>query len=138
MRKVLSIVIVGLILVSGMHLSLATHLCGGKVAAVKWSLTGQFATCGMEECDHPASNHENYSTDCCKNLISFFSVDQNYTPSAFQIQELSKSTSQFPVCNIEQVSENLPHLYSIFTDTSPPDEIIARSVDLAELCVFRI
>ena len=138
MRKVLSIVIIGLILVSGMNLSLATHLCGGKVAAVKWSFTGRFATCNMEECDHSNSNHENYSTDCCKNLISFFSVDQNYTPSAFQIQDLAKSTIHCHVCYTKQFPDNLPHSYSIFTDTSPPDEIIARSVDLAELCVLRI
>jgi hypothetical protein len=138
MRKVLSIVIVGLILISGMHISMATHFCSGKIAAVKWSFTGQFATCGMEECDNHGSNHENFSTDCCKNLISFFSVDKNYTPSAFKIQELAKSTDSFPVCNIERISDNLPHSYTIFTDTGPPVELIARSVDLAELCVFRI
>jgi hypothetical protein len=138
MRKLLSIVVVGLILVSGMHLSMATHFCGGKVAAIKWSFTGQFATCGMEACDHSGSNHEYYSTDCCKNLISFFSVDQNYTPSSFQILEVTKSSNPFPVCNIERISDKLLHSYTIFTDTGPPDEKIARSVELAYICVLRI
>ena len=37
MKKLFSILFAAMILLSGMHLSLATHLCGGEISAVKLS-----------------------------------------------------------------------------------------------------
>lgn len=83
MRKVLSILFALLILISGLHLTVASHICGGELAAVKWSVTGAKATCGMEEGTAPScpANGE-MNTNCCKNIVTSCTADSNYFPVA--------------------------------------------------------
>src|SRR5512138_2236142 len=84
MKKVLSIVFAGLILLTGMHLSIAAHLCGGEVASVKLSFSGQEATCEMEMPKECSVHNELTASGCCKNKVSYYSVDKNYSPSSFE------------------------------------------------------
>ena len=48
MKKIVSAFLALLLLISGMHLSVASHYCGGMLAQVKWSFDKELATCGME------------------------------------------------------------------------------------------
>jgi hypothetical protein len=51
MKKGTSISLVILILTGMLHLTVANHYCGGKIAASKVSSSGQLANCGMEGTD---------------------------------------------------------------------------------------
>jgi hypothetical protein len=49
MKRIFPILFSLLGFLSGMHISLATHYCQGKIAATKFSFYGEKASCGMED-----------------------------------------------------------------------------------------
>lgn len=138
MKKVLSILFAGLILITGMHLSIAAHFCGGEMASVKLSFKGQEATCGMEIVSSCPTHKELTSSSCCKNKLSYYTVDNNYSPSSFQINEVVKK----PVHVIASTFVNPLYspllVYHTFTNISPPELAISNAVKLPDICVFRI
>lgn len=138
MRKILSILFAGLILLTGMHLSIAAHFCAGEVASVKMSFTGQEATCGMEMPTDCPVHHELTSSGCCKNKVSYYSVDKNYSPSSFDSNLAFKKFTH----TIASLLVNPQHSYILdfrtYTNISPPGEAIANAVHLPDICVFRI
>lgn len=138
MKKLFSISFLFLILLSGMHLSIATHLCEGEVAAVKWSFSGEKATCGMENPKQSCPIHNSIASDCCKNEVVVYSVDNNYNPSSLQIKETDKNLLQ--VFAIPESISIHPFASSncLYTNISPQDKLLASAVRLADICVFRI
>ena len=138
MKKLLSILCAALILLSGMHLSFAKHICGGEISATKWSIFEEKASCGMESDNKAKPTENSFTSDCCQDQISFYSVDTNYKQSFTQTNE--------PVNHLLQVytlPKVLAFLYSPTktisnTDVQPPGEYIASAVSLPDICVFRI
>jgi len=139
MKKLFSILFVALILLSGVHLSLATHLCGGELSAVKLSFAHEKASCGMcaEELT-PATEMSIESESCCKDEMSFFAVDSNYSPSTFQINQPTHQLLQ--VFNIPKtIGIQFNHTNpTTNTNVQPPGNYIASAVSLPDICVFRI
>lgn len=82
MKKGVSISLILLMTAAMLHISVATHYCGGKIAASTVSLTGKLANCGME-------NSENelpfpgiiFSEHCCDDILTLFETSDNYIPS---------------------------------------------------------
>jgi hypothetical protein len=89
MKKILSILFASLILLSGLHFTVASHICCGQLAAVKYSVTGEKATCGMEEVNSYPANGLIHS-DCCKNNITICTSDGNYFQSPTFVQGIAK------------------------------------------------
>jgi hypothetical protein len=127
-----------MILLSGMHLSFATHICSGELSATKWSIFDEKATCGMESSKAAKPVENSFSSECCQDQISFYSVDNNYSPSTTQINE--------PVDHLLQVFD-IPKVIGIqfpYTNSTsntyvqPPGNYIASAVSLPDICVFRI
>lgn len=138
MKKLFSISFAILIFLSGMHFSIATHICGGEVAAVKWSFSGEKATCGMETPIQTYPAHKGIASNCCQNKISVYTIDNNYNPSTFQIKEVTKNLLQ--VFNVP-VSISLYSFIatsSLSNNTVPPDIALTSAVSLADICIFRI
>jgi hypothetical protein len=138
MKKVFSILFAALILVSGMHLSIATHICGGKVAAVKWSVSGQKATCGMENTKQTCPSHNGIQSNCCHNKIAFFTVDNNYNSSTFLVKDIVKVVDHIFAIPVNLATNTTLASISLYTNVSPPDKSIANAVSLVDICVFRI
>ena len=139
MKKLFSILFAGMIILSGMHLSIATHLCAGELAAVKWSVLDEKAGCGMDMVKQTNPTEKSYNAQsCCKDEVSFYTVDNNYQPSTIQINK--------PVNQILQVfyipSTIGIHFFNTknFTNThvQPPGDFIAGAVSLSDICVFLI
>ncbi|MFZ4582676.1 MAG: HYC_CC_PP family protein [Paludibacter sp.] len=138
MKKIISILFAILILLSGMHLSVATHWCGGEVSQVKLSFAHEKASCGMcgEEESIPVNGIS--SEGCCKDEMSFYVVDSNFSPSTFQTYQ---PTYQFlQVFDIPKTIGILfLHTNSITNiNVQPPGNYIASAVSLPDICVFRI
>jgi hypothetical protein len=139
MKRILSILFASLILVSGMHLSFATHYCGGKEAASKISFSEQKASCGMEtghdKC--PIHSKNQVDNDCCKDVVSVYSIEKNYSPTTFEFKQFSLNGLHVFIvpASIESLAESSSLLY---TNASPPDNLKASEVSLASICVFRI
>lgn len=139
MKKLFSIVFAVMILLSGMHLSLASHYCGGELAAVKLSVDDAKATCGMQATDKYASAGTSFTAEsCCKDEISDYTVDNNYNPSSLQVNE--------PIVQLLQVFY-IPEIigcpavsttFSHNTNVRQPGYFIASAVSLPDICVFLI
>jgi len=140
MRKILSILFASLILVSGLHISIAKHYCSGESSAFeKISVTGELATCGMEDPkDLAPLQGVNFKAHCCDNEISTLIVDNNYAPS-FSIfkafpQPVLQVYNNIEILNLQQIVSI--DLYN--TNVLPPGNYLASAVSLPDICVFRI
>lgn len=139
MKKVFSISLVLLMLTAMLHLSVATHYCGGKVAASKISLSGKPASCGMEgeEKDMPLPG-TNLISHCCDDVVTFYGIDSNYTPSFSFVPDSYQNNFQVFAIPVGLSANSYKGLNSLYTSVSPPDELMSTSVDLSYICVFRI
>jgi hypothetical protein len=137
MKKVFSILFASVILISGMHLSIAKHICGGEVVAVKWSFSGEKATCGMENPKETCPVHNGIASNCCRNEFAFYAVDNNYCPFSFQIKDITKKLSKIFLVPVNLLFYSTAFPLSSYEIVWPPDKIFARAVSLADICVFR-
>ena len=139
MKKGVSILLVLLLLATMIHLSVATHYCGGIIAAVKFSFSGEPATCGMEfQGNEQPHTGTIMTTHCCDDVLTSASTDNIYTPSYSVFPELLKNNMQaFNLLN------GLPVLpvgvsKSLNTNVRPPGQLLSSIVILSDICVFRI
>jgi hypothetical protein len=139
MKKILSISIALLMLLSGLQLTISTHYCGGVLADSKVSVLGHIASCGMEgttdECTDPG-NH--LKSSCCNDVISLYSVDHNYSPSFSEFKAFSQDNSPVFALPVNITSHSFISINRIDSDVSPPGSLLVNSVSLPKICVFRI
>ncbi len=139
MKRIFSILFALLILLSGTQLTVSTHYCGGELAASKVSVWGGLATCGMEEVTDKCSRAGSHlNSDCCNNTISVYEVDHNYSPSLFEFKTIAQSVLQVFTLPENISFYSLTSLFPIDTNTGPPESLLATSVSLPKICVFRI
>ena len=124
-------------LVSGLHLTLATHICGGEVAAVKWSVAHENASCGMQPLSCDASKSTHLKSNCCQDEIRSFSVDSNYSPSSNQEIKAEKSFVQIFFMPTSFGIDIVSPIRFLSTNFNPPQWISPSEVSLAEICVYR-
>ena len=123
-----------------LHLSVATHYCGGNVAALKVSLTGKLAFCGMEECtekDYPPMETHLF-THCCDDVVTFYAIDSNYTPSISLLSDFYQQDLQVFAIPLALSVNSYTDLIPLYTSVSPPGAMMFTNVDLSNICVFRI
>lgn len=139
MKKVFSISFTLLMLVTMMHFSVAIHYCQGKEFASKLSLTGKMASCGMEDNEKSLPlTGTNFAKHCCDDVVTYFGITNNYVPSYSFIPEFFLYNFQsfaLPAGFYVNYSAYLIHSY---TNESPPGMLMSTSVDLSDICVFRI
>ena len=136
MKKLFSILFAAVIVLSGMHLSMATHYCGGELAAVKWSLDDEKASCGMP-IDHQTLPN-GYNAECCQDQLAFYVVDHNYNPSTLQVNEPTFHLLQVFLIPENTGSSAIATSFSRNTNVQPPGNYIASAVSLPDICVFLI
>ena len=139
MKRIFAILFSLFVFLSGMHISLATHYCQGKIAATKFSFSGEKASCGMEKC---TSNYKakgiQINSNCCIDEISDYLTDNNYTPSGFQYKKSVKTIFQVFLMPVKHNPAVLNFSLSFITNTSPPGYPFIAAMSLPEICVFRI
>lgn len=138
MKKFFAIITSSLILITGMHLSVAKHYCGGEIAEIKISVEGESATCGMEEvltCE--IHNVNGLSEECCSNELTSLGVDQNYSPSEHDNKLIRNiALAQFVI--FQQPSGLTNDLTYNYKSIFPPGKVLTGSKSRADICVFRI
>ena len=138
MKKALSILTIGFILLSGMHLSVANHICGGRNVATKLSFDEEKASCGMKSDLESPCSRPTFSRDCCHDHISDFIVDNQYQPTSFELKKIGFQllhVFSVPIYTILHTHQNTQNLY---TNVIPPGNLAANEVSLSSICVFRI
>jgi hypothetical protein len=139
MKKLFSILIAFIMLLSGLQLTISQHYCGGELADSKVSVLGQIASCGMEsatdECTQPGTH---VKSSCCNDKVSFYSVDHNFSPSFSEFNALANTVLLvFPIP--ENITfHSLTPFNNLYTEVNPPGFLAANAVSLPKICVFRI
>ena len=139
MKKIVSISLRFLMLIALLHLSVATHYCGGKIAASNISLSGKLASCGMED-DHdilPVTG-TNISRHCCDNVLVFVGITGNYFPSFSSVPEPFQNHFQVIGIPADLPLKISAIINTISADASPPGNPLCSSVDLSDICILRI
>ena len=140
MKKFFSILFACLILVSVMHITIATHFCGSELASSeKISVSGELASCGMEDdgdnCSLP-DNH--YSKHCCNDNMVVLAVDNNYELSFSEFKSVSHPSIQAFYIPSGYLKNSISFFNLIRTNVSPPGNLVVSDVSLPDICVFRI
>jgi hypothetical protein len=140
MKKVFSISLSILMLTAMLHISVAEHFCGGKETAMKISLTGKLADCGMEgsEKELPLLPGTNFTKHCCSDLVTLCVIDSNYAPSFSYVPDSYQFDFQFLAIPVELSAKSQSAINSLYTNVSPPWVLMSTNVDLSDICVFRI
>ena len=139
MRKGFSILFILVLLLSGAHVTIAKHLCGGRIAGTKISLTGKLAGCGMEDSGNTCPDHgANIATHCCENQVNTLGFVFDYlTPvSSEPCKNITPVYSSF--LSAEFAYPAIINTYKSFTDSGPPGYYQASFAGLDKICVFRI
>ncbi len=140
MKKILSILFAIVLLLSGLHISMSTHLCGGEVAAVKWSVSHQLANCGMETADVNDQTDKTSveAESCCKNEIANFTVDSNYSGYSLQLNAPTMQLLQvFYIPEVVGLSGDMASA-NMHTNAQPPGVFPVSAVTQPRICVFLI
>jgi hypothetical protein len=140
-KQLFSILTVLLVVTAMLHFSVARHYCGGELVASRISLSGALATCGMEDTgaacpyDHDGDRIESH---CCDDVLTSYSIDNNYTPATKAAAGLSQGKIPAPVMLLESPVRSSFIIHKTWSDISPPGQLMTSSVDLTHIRVFRI
>jgi hypothetical protein len=139
MKRLLSIPLLVLILFSGININVASHFCGGRLAGTKVSLTGEKATCGMEEPGDAHLPNGSITKHCCDNVILSMSMGLNYVPSVnLSVPVNGPGLNHFYVEPESIFGDNGRLLQYLSSVIRPPGSFIPNEVEQQSICLFRI
>ncbi len=138
MKKVLSISLSLLIVLSLLHLTIAFHVCKGEIAQVKVSFSGKKGTCGMENNIAHKSLPISFSNHCCDNGSSVFVIENCYSPDNNQTKNIVQNLIITPFIFLTGSFSYSRFLFSSITNARPPGSELKQSVSLPFICIFRI
>ncbi len=141
MKKAGSISLAFLMIAAILKISVVTHYCGGEKVVSKLSFSAELASCGMEEeseKDLPL-RETFFSNHCCDDSVISCGTDNNYLPSTSFLTE----SYQFNFKAIDFPLRGLVYSFSDiiikYSDASPPPGVLlSTSVDLSDICIYRI
>ncbi len=125
-------------LLTGIHLSIASHFCCGELVGVKFSVANQEASCGMNNHSDPLPLGGLLKKQCCVNDLTRLTVDSNYSPSYFKIADLLPKVIQVFDNPLNNTDCSLALRNISVSVADPPGSTPTNTVDLTEICVFRI
>jgi hypothetical protein len=138
MKKSISILILSLVLLSGMHLSVANHICEGRNVATKVSFDEEKASCGMKSDFETDSKTPTFKKNCCHDEIADFVVDQQYQPTSLEFKKATfHLLSVFPIPT-NTLLHTVANYQTLHTNALPPGNLLADELSLSRICVFRI
>jgi len=138
-KKALSILGVMLTVASAANISVARHYCHGVQVATRVSLSGDHASCGMEESDNscPMGGHS-LSSHCCDDKVSVYGIDNTCINSVYSAPEVTKIRNLIPPVIAHTLLSDLCLPVSEYADTGPPSSVSIPAVDLPVICQFRL
>lgn len=138
MKKVSSILVSILIVLAGLHPSVATHFCRGRLAQVKVSVTEEKASCGMEctASNSKTTGNAHIKKHCCEDYLYTLSVDDtiqsqfDYNPDT-----LERTLSAF--LDLPQYKTLYHYSISPTPFQPPPKLLLSSKVDISFICIYR-
>lgn len=139
MKKFVSIFFALAIILSGTHFTIASHFCGGKFAASKVSLSGKLASCGMEgieeSCPIPGSH---LASHCCYDQQTIIGIVNIFTSPISQLKGNAQNILHGFNLYVNQLLYPITVSKPLYTSFDPTGRFLTSSVNLENICVFRI
>ena len=122
-----------------LHISVATHYCGGEEVATKVSLSGKLASCGMHCSEEEMPFQGTYFTNhCCEDTMIFSGISSNYSPTYSFVPESYQYNFQVWALPIGLSVKSQVDINPLYLSGNPPGVLMSTRVDLSNICVFRI
>lgn len=137
MKGIFSILFSLVLLVPSVRISVDRHYCHGELADVKISLSGEKASCGMEETDSPYQGMPVFTGKCCEDHVTLLNLNSgDYPgPSSSGAQFISKdNTGEVTGC----FNSSTPDRPVYFSPVNPPGLFPHAGPKQTVLCLFRI
>lgn len=137
MKKIAAVLFAFLVLLSGINLSIASHLCDGKLVNIKVSINNEKALpCKMDLKTSVQPNGFS-KKNCCSNDLKVLSTDRNYTSSSFDFKFSPRICCLFnlpSVCIMQKTDGKIKG----FHNAIPPDSYLFSKIELEDICVYII
>jgi hypothetical protein len=137
LQKISSIVLVFIFLLSGMQLSIATHLCHGNKVAVKVSFSGKTASCGMET-KQTCKKVKKITGNCCSNIVDTYHTDGNYKPVFVSSPDITKKLGQNYLFAFSLPLLSNSYIPNTTVKVFTPPSVKSQMPVLEKICVFLI
>ena len=139
MKTILSIPLALLILFTGINVNIASHYCGGNLSAVKVSLNGELASCGMEQQSGAKHSEDLFSRHCCDDVLSSFCISTNYVPASYCSIPCTGQEISHTFITQDQLFISQPFHVSVLSGSSrPPGGYSPSDVEQQVICIFQI
>jgi hypothetical protein len=139
MKTILSIPLALLLLFTGINVNIASHYCGGKLSAVKVSLNGERASCGMEQQSGAKPSEDLFSRHCCDDVISSVCISLNYVPASYlSIPYAGQDINHIFITQDQLLISRPVHLSILSGSRRPPGKFSPSSVEQQVICLFQI
>lgn len=138
MKRYLPVFLSIILVISGLHLSVISHYCGGKRVQTEVSFDPHAASCGMEN-DQSEAKRETalHAPDCCSNRAAIYATDDFYQFSSCAFKPV-KTTVQTVFLAPTNTGNSFYHSHLLrYTQIHPPG-FIPLGITPETLCVFRI
>ncbi|MCE1198712.1 MAG: hypothetical protein LWW85_07075 [Marinilabiliales bacterium] len=138
MKKVLSILLVAIAFLAGMHLTLTAHFCCGELSEARLSVAVAHLSCGMGDNDEPDPANGAIHTNCCKNKVVVCSTDVQQVKASVHLSlpDFSRIYS-LPVA-VQTLSTESSNVAGISSRAGPPLQNNPDAVSLDFICVYLI
>lgn len=136
MKKAVSLLFALTILLSGMHLSFATHYCSGEKVDARFTFGQKATIC----CTENASKNDGLvlKSNCCTNTLSSLNVDAQYVLSAFDFTAFSVQHFQLFILPAKALPFCQTSFLTTISNVKPPGNLRTSTVELSKIQVFVI
>jgi len=139
MKKILSISLMALILISVIGVKINAHYCGGIFSAAKISFDGKRATCGMESGNEDQNSPGiTYRNHCCDDRLISLSISDFYDISHFDIKLSDHNIFSHLNIHLPLVAITAMPVIKYSHVQRPPGNHYYSRASGPLLCVFRI
>lgn len=119
MKKIFSVILSLVILVTSMGFTVSSHVCGGKKVKTVLSIGSSDVSCGMEKKANNCSTKPIMKKNCCEDEVLLIQNDEDYTQQLTNFDFSPDFLIAYFTSYIE-LFENETIETDFFTDHSPP------------------
>jgi len=138
MKRLLPVLLSILLVVSGMHLSVISHYCGGELAQTMVAFDRHADGCGMENGEEGTKHGIVLdSPDCCTNASVVYATDGFYQHSVSLFKSVKSVVHTVFYTPVNTLITHPNTKLQLLTQTHPPG-LRPFGITPETLCVFRI
>ena len=119
MKKIFSVILSLVILVTSMGFTVSSHICGGKEVKTEYAMTITDVSCGMEQEENNCASGMQLKSNCCQDQFRLIQMDEDYTQELTPI-DFSIDFSIIIITTLLDLVPSTSLQTTFYKDYSPP------------------